>query len=514
MLARAQQAMTLRRFFVALLEVRRTALRVSALTLRRVFLLLFVVNEFRIGVLYTVDPDMWWHLRTGDLIWRQGIPRQDPFSFTLAGHDWVAHEWLSDALMWAIYCLGGLPGLCLVFAAIIALAFWLVYVCCDGRPYLAAAVTLLATAAAGVTFGVRPQMFNILFAAAFVNILERVRLGQAGPRWLGILPPLTALWANLHSGFLLGIALLAAYAIGDAIEALLHTPTDRRNRSLSASRLVLLAVACLAASLLNAHGYRLWTYPFGTLGSAVMQGSIQEWQSPDFHLYPYWPFLGMMGLGVAACLSGKTRPSAIEVVLFLGTAAAALFSLRHIPIFAVVVAPIIARGLYSRLAGTRTGSLLTAARQQRPDRVKTALNWMILLVGLTTSAVRIYQKLATNDAEIARRYPVAAVDFLEREGLATARGYNAYRWGGYLIWRGVPVFVDGRADVYGDFLSYYFKALQLDENWRKPLDDFAVQYVLVERSEPLAILLAATTGWREAYADALARVFVRTEGAS
>jgi len=76
----------------------------------------------------------------------------------------------------------------------------------------------------------------------------------------------------------------------------------------------------------------------------------------------------------------------------------------------------------------------------------------------------------------------------------------------------VPVCVDGRADVYGDdFLSYYLKTFGLMEDWHQPLDDFDVAYVLLERSNPLATLLAASVQWREAYADGVARIFVRAE---
>ena len=108
---------------------------------------------------------------------------------------------------------------------------------------------------------------------------------------------------------------------------------------------------------------------------------------------------------------------------------------------------------------------------------------------------------------------MAAVSFLEREGLAARRGYNSFIWGGYLIWRGVPVFVDGRNEVYGDdFLSYYLKTFRLTAEWRQPLDEFNITYVLVERSNPLATLLAASGQWRETYADDVARVFTRSDG--
>ena len=114
------------------------------MTIRRAFVILLLAQLFSMGVRATLDPDMWWHLRTGEAIWNDGIPRHDIFSFTVPDHEWITHEWLSDVLMWRIYESLGLPGLSSVFAALSALAFWLVYRCSEGRPYVAGLIVLVA----------------------------------------------------------------------------------------------------------------------------------------------------------------------------------------------------------------------------------------------------------------------------------------------------------------------------------------------------------------------------------
>ena len=81
-----------------------------------------------------------------------------------------------------------------------------------------------------------------------------------------------------------------------------------------------------------------------------------------------------------------------------------------------------------------------------------------------------------------------------------------------MIWRGVPVFVDGRADVYGDdFLFYYRQAFDVGPDWQRPLDDFDVAYVLMESGSPLTSILEATEQWEQVYVDDLAEIFVRIE---
>jgi hypothetical protein len=483
------------------------------MTTRQLFAALFVVALFTMAVRETLDPDMWWHLRTGQLILEAGIPRYDTFSFTVPDHEWITHEWLSQVFMWGLYRIGGLPGLIVGFALLIALAFWLVYLTSAGRPFLAAFVLLLAALASAIVWGVRPQIFNLLLTAAFVHVVERYKTKRVSWRALWLLPLLTILWANLHSGYLLGIVLLGTYTVGEALQRW-FSPHDQRTLAWTAVRsLAFITAASFLAAVVNPNGPELWIYPFFTLGSQAMQTNILEWQSPDFHLSYFWPFAAMLFLGIVSWLFSRERPLWSELLLFLGTAAAGLLSARHIPLFAVVSAPIVARHLLSAFTGSRAYPLLSGrAPEVTLTRTFAALNWAIFLLALVASGMWTARKISGNEEAIRKTYPVAAVDFLEEEGLTQARGYNTYNWGGYLIWRGVPVFVDGRADVYGDdFLFYYLQTYRLEATWAQPLNDFDVDYVLMEPTSPLSTLLATSPQWREIYRDDIAQVFVRNE---
>ncbi len=487
-----------------------------SLSTKRLFSALFLLALLATAVRETLDPDMWWHLRAGEFVLQNGLPRQDVFSFTVPHHAWVTHEWLSQLFMWLVYRAGGFSGLILVFAGLIALTFWLVYRVCAGRPYLAGFVTLWAAFAAAIVWGVRPQIFNLLLTAVFFFILEKVRAG-ANARWLWLLPPLTALWANLHSGYLLGVVLLATVAIGEAgqrIFAANFTNFTKKKilirviREIRGEKLFPVTAVSFLAAALNPAGPGLWLYPFQTLGSPAMQAYIQEWQSPNFHNPIFWPFAGLIFLGVLAWVFGGRRPSLTELLLFLGTAAAGLLSARHIPLFAIAAAPIISRHLADALAGTRFDLLVDPPQTAVPRRLA-LLNWAVLgLMGLAVLAWTAV-KISGNETAVAARYPAAAVDYLETSGLAQQPGYNSYNWGGYLIWRGIPVFVDGRADVYGDaFLFTYLQTFQATPQWRQPLAMYDVAYVLMERGSPLTAVLAADPDWQEVYADGLAQVFV------
>jgi hypothetical protein len=458
----------------------------------------------------TLDPDMWWHLRTGQLILDAGIPRQDPFSFTVPTNQWITHEWLSEVFMWLSYRIAGLIGLMLLFAAIVVVAFMLVYFRCQGRPYLAGFVILLAAMASAPFWGVRPQMFNLLFSAVFIFLLEGFKDDKIGRRALWLFPFLTALWANLHSGYLLGIALLGTYMAGEVAGLLFG---QERERSLDWSEvrwLGLMTMFSLLAAAFNPNGPSLWLYPFFTLGSNAMQRYIQEWQSPNFHLPEFWPFAALVFIGVVSWLWSRRTPTWTDALLFGGAAVAGLISARHIPIFAVVAPPIICRHLVIGLTGTRYFQLGSGRGPARQGGIMTTFNWALLFIVGAGALFWIAGKAGKNESEIARRYPVAAVEHLQANAMAEQRGFNSYNWGGYLIWRGIPVFVDGRADVYGDdFLHYYRRTFDLTSRWQEPLDDFDIEYVLVERFSPLVTLLNSSEAWQEIYLDDVSAIFTR-----
>src|SRR5258705_3835583 len=135
--------------------------RASLLTFRKVFPIVLLSMVFVLAVRQStsLDPDLWWHLKAGEQIAQsRSVPHVDDFSFTKNGSEWVAHEWLSEVLMYGIYRLTGLVGLVAIFSLLIVVVLWIAYRRCEGRPYAASLAILLAAAASSPLFGIRPQM--------------------------------------------------------------------------------------------------------------------------------------------------------------------------------------------------------------------------------------------------------------------------------------------------------------------------------------------------------------------
>jgi hypothetical protein len=200
-------------------------------------------------------------------------------------------------------------------------------------------------------------------------------------------------------------------------------------------------------------------------------------------------------------------------LLFLGTAAGGLISARHIPLFAVVAPLILSRHLLLILDGTALYPLFSEQeeRPNRPPAMLQAINWLVLVLVVAVTLLWTAVRLSNNYLAVEKTFPVAAADFLEESGLAQTNIYNHYEWGGYLIWRRIPVFIDGRTELYGnDFFLAYLQAFDARHNWHEPLDDYDVETVLMPANSALATVLTASEEWGEVYMDDQARIFQRT----
>ncbi len=145
----------------------------SLLQTRRVFVAILALGLFTMAARGITDPDVWWHLRTGQLILQNhSLFHTDPYSFTRLGQPWINHEWLSEIFLFGIYRIAGFGGLIITFAAVIAVTLMLVYRRSPGSPYVAALITLWGAVASAPTWGVRPQMFSLLLGSIFLLLLE------------------------------------------------------------------------------------------------------------------------------------------------------------------------------------------------------------------------------------------------------------------------------------------------------------------------------------------------------
>jgi hypothetical protein len=477
--------------------------------------LLFLFIIFSIILLLTFspisDPDFWWHIRTGQWIAENhSIPRADPFSYSANNHPWIAHEWLSDLFIFSVYKLGSFRLLTLIFSLITLAAFVLTYLRClqKSRPIIAGILLLLGASASIPFWGIRPQMISLLFSAVFLFLLDRYQ-EKKRLRYLIPIPILTLIWVNMHGGFLLGLGILGIYILGNLIDLAIHkvkdkAPVEKAQRTLIYSCCAVFIISLLA-TLANPNGIQILIYPFQTLTDASMQQFIVEWVSPDFHQVYMLPFALILLLLIVCGLSGSKRISTIKIILAVVFCFGALRSVRHIPLFVIVIIPLLAEQISSLL---NTG--IPSYKEGWFYRWK--IPWVVCFL-LTAVMVLTFIKVTNHQTEVEKQeFPKAATEWILQNNIE-GNIFSPYTWGGYLIWKLYPnnlVYIDGRMDVYDDSIVNNYKEIYYTgDDWLQLLDQSSTQWVLVETDSKLASSLKSEKSWKIKYIDGQAVLFLK-----
>lgn len=448
------------------------------------------------------DPDIWWHLRAGELILKShSVPRVDPFSFTMHGKLWVLHEWMSEVIFWLAYSCSGFGGLVALKGLLTLAIFSVMFVAVRERTtklnaaIIAIAISFLAGMCAWTE---RPHLFGYLFLSVLILLLQRFRKG--GPLWPAI--PLFAVWINFHGSWLVGFAVLMAAGVETLWEAL-------RDKSYSQlSRFAKILPFIVAALFINPWPVAYVAYPFQYLGATHHTDYISEWQSPNFHQYGFVFFLlTLLALPVLMRL-GRSKIRPIELTMVLGLAGASLYSLRHMPVFALVSAPFLAELIGSiELPRKKTS---TAPKEMAEPAL---LNWLIILL-LPLLIYALLPSKGPTPYQDVTIYPARSFDYLSSQ--QGGRLLTNYDWGGYAIFRLSPktyrVFIDGRADVYGPKMMERIKTLdKLKPSWRQEIEKANPDVIVWPTEEALTQALRMDPRWRQVRIsppDKVASIFV------
>jgi hypothetical protein len=448
------------------------------------------------------DPDLWWHLTTGRAIWNTGsIPRVDLFSYTAANHAWTAHEWLSDVLLYATWRSGGYGGLMLLLCALTSAFCGLLYVLgwlAGGNPKVAFLGALCGWLFGTIGFALRPHLFGYLFLILELVLLQ---LSQSHHRrWLWGVPPLFALWVNCHPSHVLGLLVLAAYWLCSLRDfqagSLIGSALDARRR-----RLFPVIVALSAAMLLvNPIGLDLPLYPFNLLlHQSNTLANVSEWRPLDLQDPRGLAMLAIAGAIFLLVLLRRAELRLTELAFLVIGMGFAIQHQRLLVVFGILAAPVLCRLLSNMWEG------------YAPERDSRLGNILAISLGIAVTVWAIPPRDHIEN-QIAAGNPVGAIKFI-RESHLSGPMLNDYLWGGYLMWA-LPehkVFIDGRADVFDwtGVLSAYGRWATLEEDPRRLLDKYGVNFCLLQPSSPISRVLPLVPGWREVYRDEISIIFSR-----
>lgn len=492
----------------------------------RLLFILALLLVFMMSARAPVDSDMWWALRVGkEIVTRGEFIRTDPITYTHAGNDWVAHSWLFDVILYGMFSWLSYHGLTLLVAVLSTGMLAVMWFQLEGSAIFRTLMVVFAGLVAAPTWTPRPQMVSMLLLCLTYLILFLYRRDKERKR-LFFLLPMMILWANLHGGYILGLAAIGSLLAGEIGDHLLLQYTEDGLDWLQIRDVAILFIVCALLTLVTPYGLGTWEISFSTFNMQV-NALISEWLSPNFQDVVVFPYLISILMLVGTLALRQRRMPAWEVVTFVLFLYFSLSSRRQIGAYAIAVIPIIARSLWDVIAAwwQRLEGYLKKEKPQilgrmqkalmpKPNKENKLLNLLVAaLFAVVCWGKLVYVSLPSLVEEVYNPivFPVRAVEALS-ELPPQGNLFNEYDWGGYLSWwaPGTPVYIDARADLFGDdFIFQWNAVVEGNEDWQPFFERWGITKVLVYSNRPLAFQLKNTEGWTLSYEDASVVLFLK-----
>ena len=447
------------------------------------------------------DPGTLWHLKLGREILRTGeVPRVDSLTFSHGGERWVDQSWLFDATLAVVVDRAGWSAAALICALGIAAIYGGLArgLSGDGRtPLVVLVVAVLAAGVGTIHFLVRPHLLTLGFVLLTFRVCQSQH--ERGGRRVFAIPVLMIVWANVHGGFLAGPAIVLTAALGHAVSGR-WDPARRREVATFAAA----GGLCLLTALINPYGFELYRHVGRLLVSSGVTELIEEYQpvpfgKPEARAYE-WVLLSL----VAVPTISKARMTAYELAHSLIWLHLSLSSVRHAPLFALAVAPGLARLL--------DGLPLVRHETTEDDGPACWSFWPPLAALGLAVAVAVGTTLGGFDPA---PWPLSALPSLNRSP-SEARLFHEQDWGGLIEAECRPrrlTYIDDRFELYGKpGVLRYLNAIEGGPDWDDVRERDAITLVWVRPERGLARRLAADPAWRVCHKDAVSVLFERSAG--
>ncbi|MEW6040830.1 MAG: hypothetical protein AB1633_04850 [Elusimicrobiota bacterium] len=466
-----------------------------------------------IKLIGSVDPDLFWHLKNGEVLLKQGtFPVKDDYSFTARGKPLIANAWLSEVISYVIFNITGYAGLAVLHTLLLTVCYYLLFSTLSKTPVPFAWKFILTTLwflNCLVFIAPRTQNIGLLlfiiclylalkweagdkprpFIKGMGNCLKLFNQEGRGKKTIWSIALIIPLWNNLHSGFAMGLMILALVVVGEIIE----------NKKITLHTLTPLLVAILLSGV-HPSGYGSLFHPFWMIFlSPEAKNIIKEWNPINISMteisIPY--FLLILSIMLIGLQNLKSRfPWLILILLLM------LLSLRMqrmIPYFAAAGVIVLSKQI-SRLDLGKTSRF-----------IRYGFTIFVLIFLYSYFFPNVFNVFPWDPENFDNAYPSAGVKFI-KEKLPGKNIFSTYDWGGYLIFHLYPgnrIAFDGRSDLYYDLLDEYAHIIQSAPDTDKILARLNVDAVIVPTDLRLAFNLYNNPGWRMVFHKPKESIFVR-----
>lgn len=464
------------------------------------------------------DSDLWYHMAYGRQMLENGSLRLDhtTFSWTPTENGIIYCAWIAQLLFLTLYDGLGLPALFATRYAVFVAAFgamawfaWRMRVAGHPLVWFVAVLALLMSSGA---FLIKPQLLSFGLMTALVIVCAWIRhRGDAAAPLAVVLPLLMLVWVNTHGGFVVGLAYLAAFALGEAVN-LVAAPSQALSPRMR-RRLAIAAVACVAVTALTPYGSAYPLQFFTVELSALDLGAVRDYDSilapaqRPLHYVEYGAgALVILGLLFAA----RLRRGAIDWSLVVTNVVFAAMYVYYVRLTFFWAPIVLATAIALLVDGP---AWLWPGNARRARTLGAALTLATALLGFQAVRADAATPVVGSWRGFGNGYwnPEAEAEYLARHFPIERLG-NDYNSGGYLLWRLGPktkVFMDARYFPYRAWFQEYLtleSANGIDALLRRyPTDVWCVSLHLPRTVE----WFRRSPDWTPAFYGSSAAIFVR-----
>lgn len=422
------------------------------------FMLLFVVRE----------SDYFWHIKAGEYMFKNGILKKDVFSWFVQGKYWFSHEWLFEVILYSLKLIfGKFHILVYVFSCFLML---LVIIFCGNKKemlknipfsllWLSFFLILIIYAQA------RPHLLSFCFLALTIYLLFDLYKNEDSKK-VYLLPVFTILWANIHGGSSnLSYIFCLLFIIGGIFNFNFSKMEAKRISKKQLKKYFLVMLLCIVSICLNIHSIKMLSYPYTNLSNTVMLNNIAEWQPTTLTNLAHLPYFLFCFIIVLIFLISEKKIAFIDFLLFISVLFLGLKSVRFWGYTYIVMSFVVFKYV----------------KKRKYDNYS---NLVIFLVGLLFMGIFFANEKMAFKGIKTKDLNKEIISIIKEE--KPQKLFNMYNYGGELIYNGIKVFIDGRADLYSEYnYEDYLNISKLEKDYVKLIDKYDFDYFLVDNTYPI-----------------------------
>lgn len=420
-----------------------------------IFITIFVGVSISLKLSGMSGNDFWWHLKSGEwIVHNKKIPTTA--LFTWYGQEqnlnWFAHEWLTEVLFYGIYSAFGQIGMyefCLLTGIIIIICvFYINKEYFFNNTFLSFIYMFYFTLVVTLFFYGRPHTINMIFLFILLAMLYQYK--KKSSKIIYALPVFSVIWVNFHGGSSNLIYIMPILFIIGSIKNINYGKLNFTY--MGSKKIIRLSLITLISTLslcINPRGFEMIKYPFTNMADSTMLNSLSEWMTPDIKDLGilFLCFIPVILVAVIITTTSK-KIDAVDFLIFGFYTYMFLRSQRFISLFVIATSFFTLKYAMPFNKNKKKKKITSSPQQNILIFTTTFIFFISLLIGQFINAV------SHSDTLIPAILPKEYAEFIKEDN--PQRLYNDYDCGGPLIYHEIPVFVDGRADIYtGDTLKNY-----------------------------------------------------------